>query len=178
MFLNKVFLFFLLSFSVVKCDWHREVFYQEINKFRNLPIAYRQNNSNVVIRCSGSLDETYPPLQFVEELENSSYFQASTLSSNECPVISHETCDLYCHEFGGSCSYMDRIEWFLQGKPNHNVLEILIKGPKNPYKMFQYFLESEAHCNHILNCHINSMGASFSHIDKNVFVADFAYINH
>lgn len=176
MFLSRI-LFFLVLSSVGTCVWQRDVFYNEINKFRSFPIAYKQNNTDLIIRCSGPLDEIYQPLQVVEALENSSYFQASTISMNECPIVSHETCDLYCHQFGDSCSYLDRIEWFLGGTINHNILEILIKGPKNPYKIFQYFLESEAHCNHILNCHINSMGASFSHIDKNIFVADFAYIN-
>ena len=161
---------------VVGGDWHQDVFYEEINRFRYSPLAYQQNHTDVVVRCTSPLDESYHPLWIMEALQNSSSFQAWTLSTNACTVISHETCPLYCVQFD-SCSYIDRIDRFLQGINHHNTLEILIKGPKNPYKIFHYFLESQPHCDHMLNCHINSMGASFSHIDKNVFVADFAYIS-
>lgn len=161
---------------VVRGDWHQDVFYEEINRFRHSPIAYQRNHTEVVMRCTSPSDESYPPLRVVEALQNSSFFQAWTLSTDACVEISHNTCPLYCDRFD-SCSYMDRIDRFLQGMAHHNTLEILIKGPKNPYKIFQYFLGSQPHCDHMLNCHINSMGASFSHVDKNVFVADFAYIS-
>ena len=157
-------------------DWHREVFYDEIQRFRHSPVAYLQNHTDVVVRCTSPLDESYRPLRIVDALQNSSSFHAWTLSTNACADISHDTCPLYCDQFD-SCSYMDRIDRFLQGTNHHNTLEILIKGPKNPYKIFHYFLGSQPHCDHMLNCHINSMGASFSRIDKNIFVADFAYIS-
>lgn len=161
--------------AMVRGDWHQDVFYEEINIFRHSPRQYQQNHTDVVIRCSGPLDEAYQPLRVAEALQNSSSFQAWTLSTKECPDISHDTCFLYCDLFS-SCSYIDRIGRFLQDVEHHNILEILIKGPKNPYKMVHYFLGSQPHCDHILNSHINSMGAGFSRIDKNVFVADFAYI--
>ena len=162
---------------VVACgDWHQDVFYDEINRFRQSPIAYQQNHTDVVVRCTSPLDESYRPLIITGALQNSSSFQAWTLSTNACADISHDTCPLYCGMFD-SCSFTNRIDRFLQGLNHHNTLEILIKGPKNPYKIFQYFLGSQPHCDHMLNCHINSMGASFSREDKNVFVADFAYIS-
>ena len=167
---------FTVSLLFVVRGNHQDIFYQEINKFRKSPIAYQQNHSDIIIRCSNYLEESYLPLQIRAELENSSSFQARTLSTNECPIISHETCESYCHQFE-SCSYLDRIQFFLEKKKYHNSLEILIKGSKNPYKIFQYFLESQPHCDHMLNCHINAMGCSFSDIDKNLFVADFAYIS-
>lgn len=165
-----------LSFFVARGDWHEDVFYQEINRFRHSPVAYQRNHTDIAVRCTSPLDESYRPLIIVGALQNSSAFQAWTLSTQECVDISHDTCPLYCDSFE-SCSYTDRIDRFLQGIEHHNTLEILIKGPKNPYKIFQYFLESQPHCDHMLNCHINSMGASFSHVDKNVFVADFAYLS-
>lgn len=163
-----------MLFCVVAADWHQDVFYQEMNKFRHSPLAYRQEH-DIPVQCTAPLDETYPPLQVVKKLENSSYFQALTMSSRDCPVVSHDTCAIYCSQFGG-CSFQERADWFLQGVQYHNALEIMIMGPKNPLKIFHHFLNSEAHCDHILNCHINSMGASFAHTDKNIFVADFAYI--
>lgn len=156
-------------------NWHKQVFYEELNTFRMSPIAYQQNHPEVVIHCSFPLDETYRPLNILDELQNSSSFQARTVSQKEC-VVTHETCDLYCIQFG-TCSYIDRINYFLQNIQHHNVLEILISGPKDPHQIFYYFLGSEPHCNHMLNAHINSVGASFSHIDRNVFVADFCYVN-
>jgi len=167
---------FVVSLVVCAGNWHQDVFYQEINTFRHSPSAYQKNHPEIVVHCSSPLDESYQPLRVDEALQNSSYFQAWTLSLQECPEISHDTCLSYCHQFQ-SCSYMDRIDQFLQGIKHHNTLEILIKGPKNPYTIFQYFLQSQPHCDHMLNCHINSMGASFSRVDKNVFVADFAYIS-
>lgn len=177
MFINwKNFLWgFIIVSSHVKGEWHREVFYEEVSQFRKSPNAYQEQHKDVVIRCTYPMGVSYPPLQISEALENSSYFQSWTLSTHDCP-ISHETCYLYCHMFGESCSYIDRIGWYLQNTEYHNILEILIKGPKNPYNLFYYFLGSEPHCNHILNPFINSMGATFSHTDKNVFVVDFAYI--
>lgn len=166
----------ILLLSAVRGDWHQDVFYDEINRFRQSPRLYQHDHPGVVVRCFSPLDETYPPLRVEEALLNSSHFQAWTLSSNkECPVVSHETCPPYCGMFG-SCSTTDRIAHFLQGRDHHNILEILILGPKNPYKIFQHFLASQPHCDHMLNSHINSMGASFVHMDKNIFVADFAYL--
>lgn len=173
MFVNKLLLLGTLL-VVAKGGWHRDIFYQEINKFRHSPTAYQKNHTDVSVRCSAPLNEYYHPLFVSDALENSSCFQAWTLSTRECE-ISHDTCDRYCDEFG-SCSHTDRMARFLQGIDYHNPLEILIRGPKNPYKIFYDFLESGPHCDHILNCHTNSMGASFSHTDKNVFVADFAYL--
>lgn len=165
----------LLLLSVVRGDWHQDVFYDEINRFRQSPIVYQHDHPEIVVRCSSFLDETYSPLRVEEALQNSSYFQALTISSNACPVVSHETCPPYCHQFG-DCSSTNRVSWFLQGRNYHNILEILIQGPKNPYKIFHHFLESQPHCDHILNTHINAMGSSFVHTDKNIFVADFVYI--
>lgn len=177
MFFRKIFPIVLCFFPLtIGGEWHQDVFYEEINTFRHSPIAYQQNHTDLVVRCSFPLDETYPPLQVVEALENSSYFQAYTLSMKDCP-ISHETCDLYCDLFP-SCSYMDRIGSYIGSTTHHNILEILIQGPKNPYKIFHHFLASEPHCNHMINPHINSMGAYFHRIDRNVFVADFAYISN
>lgn len=156
---------------------HRQVFYEEINKFRHDPRAYQQQHPGLIVRCTSSLDQSYIPLGVEHVLENSSYFQAETMSSHQCPTLSHETCDAYCWKFGG-CQFQKRIDWFLQDVPHYsNTLEIMIQGPKNPYKIFHSFLGSEPHCNHILNPNINVMGASFVRTDSNVLVADLAYFS-
>lgn len=164
----------ILSLPLVLADWHQEVFYQEVNRFRASPQAYQQEH-NLPVRCSAPLGETYAPLQPHPLLENSSHFQASTMSSFDCPVVSHETCPSYCGPFGG-CSFLTRIAWFLHDTPYHNPLEVLIMGPKNPYKIFAHFLNSPPHCDHILSTHINAMGCGFVHTDRNLFVADLAWI--
>lgn len=174
MFSSKLWILFL-SIMVSASDWGRDVFYQEINRFRASPLAYQQEHG-IKVRCTAPLDETYPTLQIHPVLENSSYFQASTLSSLDCPIVSHDTCYLYCQQFGG-CTFLDRVGWFLHNVSSHNALEILMMGPKDPHKILYNFLGSERHCNHILNCHINSIGFSFVHIDRNIFVADLAYIH-
>lgn len=174
--MKKFKLLFLFVPIVFAVDWHQEVFYHEINQFRKDPLLYQKNHTDLVVRCTVPLDETYPPLQVVSILQESSSFQASTMASNECFVITHDTCPNYCWHFG-TCSFQDRMDTFLRNTRHHNPLEIMIKGVKDPYKIFYQFLNSEPHCNHILNCHINSMGASFIRIDKNIFVADFVYIS-
>lgn len=176
MFVDPWKLFLLPFLFLVKADWHQDVFYQEINQFRQNPLLYQQNHSNLPVHCSVPLDETYPPLQIVSTLEESSFFQASSMASAECFVITHDTCPTECWRFG-SCSFQDRMDWFLRDLRHHNSLEIMIKGMRNPYNIFYQFLNSEPHCNHILNCHINSMGASFIRKDKNIFVADLVYLS-
>ena len=150
------------------------VFYVEINKFRYSPIEY-MDTYNVPVACTSPLDKSYKPLSISSDLESSSAFQASTMSLNECSEITHDTCDLYCDRFP-SCSYLDRISSFLSGENHDNITEILTKGPNNPYHVFHWFLASEGHCEHMISPDVNSMGANFTRIDKNIFVVDFAYI--
>lgn len=168
-------LFPLLMISVAHADWHRQVFCDEINKFRSCPADYLLEHPDIRPRCSKTLNRQYSPLHVSQLLEDSSYFHADTSSSAQCPIVSHNTCPLYCDRFK-SCSFLDRIAWFLHGTNYSNTIEIMILGPKNPYKIFHEFLHSEKHCNHILNEEINSIGCSFVHTDKNIFVADFAYL--
>lgn len=173
---NLIVTLLLCPLVPVQTDWHQDVFYQEINQFRQNPLLYQQNHSGLIVHCSVPLDETYPPLHMDPHLEESSHFQASSMASYECTVITHETCPKDCWQFG-SCSFQDRIDWFLRDVRHHNPLEIMTKGMRNPYNIFYQFLQSEPHCNHILNCHINSMGASFVRTDKNIFVADLIYLS-
>ena len=152
------------------------IFYRELNLFRASPSAYQHANPGLEVRCSVPLNEVYVPLNVSTLLEGSALFQATTMSSNQCPVVSHETCAPYCAEMGG-CGFETRIRYFLGGAiKHHNPLEVLIQGPKNPVKAFHMFLASKEHCNHILNCHINMMGAALVRSDKNILVADLAYV--
>lgn len=156
-------------------DTHRKIFYREMTEFRHDPFGYLKNHTGVQVRCTAPLGESYRPLHVSPLLEESSMFQSSTMASSECLEISHQTCPIYCHQFG-DCSFQSRMDWFLRDTPNHNNLEIMIRGMKDPQRIFQQFLGSEKHCNHILDCHINAMGVSFSHADRNVMVADFSYL--
>lgn len=150
-------------------------FYGELNRFRADPIAYWDANPEVRIACSVPMGEEYAPLNVSALLEGSALFQAATMATNQCPVVSHETCAPYCAEMGG-CGFETRIRHFLGGAvAHHNPLEVLIQGPKDPIRAFHMFLESRPHCDHILNCHVNTMGAALVRADKNVLVADMAY---
>lgn len=153
-------------------DEQQDSIYSEINAFRANPVAYIKSR-NYQCKCTQPLHESYRQLNVSVELEKSSYFQAYTISSNECP-ISHETCFPYCGQFGG-CSHINRMQSFLGGRQAHDLSEILIRGSSKVPKIMGLFLNSEGHCNHLLNCHLNAMGASFSHRDKNVVVVDLCY---
>lgn len=152
-----------------------DVFYGELNLFRADPTAYKNAHPGLEVRCSVPLSEKYLPLNVSTLLEGTALFQAATMSSNQCPVVSHETCAPHCAEMGG-CGFETRIRYFLgAATKHHNPLEVLIQGPKNPVKAFHMFLASQPHCDHILNCHINTVGAALVRSDKNVLVADMAY---
>ena len=162
--------------ATASAGWREDAFYQELNLFRKDPSSYQQSHSELNVRCSAPLEETYAPLNVSVFLEASSLFHASSISSYACPVVSHETCAPYCARFGG-CGVEKRIGSFLTSVKYHNPFEILIVGPKDPIKCFHLFLESKNHCDHMLSCHANSVGASFIHTDRNALVADFAYIS-
>lgn len=162
--------------SLVCGQTREEVLYQELNLFRKDPLQYSQSNG-FRLECTPPIDPSYEQLRVEHNLERSAQFHASTMASWECPVISHETCPAYCHLFHDSCSYEDRIRAFLEPTPSSNINEILIKGPKNPRRIMELFLGSKGHCNHMLDKNINSMGANYTHLQKSVFVVDFAKIN-
>ena len=150
--------------------------YYEINEFRENPEEYVRKNG-WKLSCTVPIDHKYNRLKVVRQLELSSSFQAETCASRECE-ISHETCPQHCHRFGGSCSYIDRIKHFVDGDGFHasNVNEILVSGPKGPHRVLELFIGSPGHCDHILDPNLNAMGANFTHVNRNVFVVDFAYI--
>lgn len=152
-----------------------EIFYNELNLFRADPVAYQRARPGLEVKCSVPLNEAYTPLNVSTLLEGTALFQAATMASNQCPVVSHDTCAPHCAEMGG-CGFETRIRYFLGAATKyHNPLEILIQGPKNPVRAFHMFLASQPHCDHILNCHINTMGAALVRADKNILVADMAY---
>lgn len=162
--------------AVVAADGPVDVFYGELNLFRADPTGYKNAHPGLEVRCSVPLNEAYAPLNVSTLLEGTALFQAATMSTDQCPVVSHETCAPHCAEMGG-CGFETRIRYFLGAATKyHNPLEVLIQGPKNPVKAFHMFLASQPHCDHILNCHINSVGAALVRSDKNVLVADMAYL--
>lgn len=175
-----LFFFFPLIFSVlgVTNNTMELQFYLEMTSFRENPVTYAQNN-NWQLSCSVKSD-TLCPLRVVTALEVSSLFQASNIGTDECPEVRHATCPTYCHLFENSCGPTERILWFMneytdEGYSVRNVSEILIEGPKHVHKIMEIFVESEGHCNHMLDPNINVMGAAFKHNNANIFVADFAY---
>ena len=164
-----ILIFLLLTFLIPTQQSLEQSIYEEINSFRANPRKYSSN-----IACRTPKDVSFPPLTTLTELEVSSQFQASTLATFDCP-LSHETCPMYCHNFGG-CSYLQRVNHFLSNKTDH-IHEILVSGPKRPKKVVELFVASRGHCEHLLDPLINFVGANFTHIDRNVFVIDLAYIH-
>ena len=161
-----------IIFSVVHATHmrsSRSIFYSEVNEFRSDPHGYA-NKNDLLINCSDDVKSTYKPLTISEALERASDFQASTLAGNECPIISHDTCEKYRERFGNTSDYLHRIQSFINST---NINEILIKGVKNPYKAMMLFMNSPGHCNRLIDEDTNLMGASFVQKDKNLVVVDF-----
>lgn len=151
----------------VPTDSAEGVIYRELNEFRADPSGYATRRG-ITVSCRDR--SPHPALEIVTELETAAYFQASTLASKECTLISHATCDQYCHLFG-SCSYLDRVRSFVGPDREYtDVGEVLVKGVKNPLRIVEFLLGSQGHCDHINNANRNSMGAALLHVDKTVFV--------
>lgn len=165
------FIFFFIP-SLILAGNIENQFITLVNMFRTDPIGYK-TKFNVIVDCQNSLYVSYKILMESEELNNASYFQANTLSYNNCTIISHNTCSLYCNQFQNSCDYYSRIQSFCPSYATE-FAEILTKGPKNIQKIFNLFLDSQGHCDHILLPNIDSIGCSFQRNDKNIFVSEFA----
>lgn len=123
-----------------------------INTFRSRPHEFASVHGWRAA-CTRPLTISYDPLIVLPELEDSASFQANTVL--ECPPPSHTTCRKYCHLFGGSCSYIDRINHFVPDASNQQ--EVLVYGPKHPMK---WLVQSRPHCDHILNPNITHMGGA------------------
>ena len=134
--------------------------YQQVNQFRSNPSEFLAERG-WPNRCTHALDVAYPPLSVSRGLEAAAHWSAT----HQCePIISHETCPVYCGLFGGSCSYQDRIAHFVDVR---NPGEILVKGPKRPLKNA---INKQGHCNHLLNPDIDMMGGA---IVGNLFMLAF-----
>ena len=169
-----LFAYLLTCSAVPNHTWIENTFINEINDFRHDPGLYLKKN-NLYSACSHVILPTIP-LKYDKKLYNASSFHSLTLSFNNCTDISHETCPLYCNKFNNDCGYEPRIFYFYRER-YYNVQEILIKGPKNPYKFMKYFLSSNGHCDIMSDPYLNRIGCSFHHNDKNIFVCDFVFKN-
>ena len=145
----------------------REI-YEEVGAFRSSPVQYCLDRG-WNIACSIDVSTPRGPVRVMGELEQASGFQASTLASDECPDISHTTCPAYCHLFGDSCSYDDRIGSFM-GDPFDTIREVLLKGAWRPQRIMMFIAESEGHCNDLLDPDVNAMGGTMIHNAKTLFV--------
>jgi len=170
----KILFLFSLLISPISSFNRENYFKVMLNMFRSDPLGYK-NYFNVDVNCNRPLNAHYDLLYNSVYLDNSSLFQASTLSFDNCSTIDYSTCDLYCQKFNDSCNYKDRINSFLP-KDSQNIFEVFSRGPKQMRSIFNLFLNSPHHCDILLNPDINSVGASFQSNDKNIFVGDFANI--
>lgn len=167
---SKAFFLLLSLQSMSKCraiSYPVDEIYSEMNAFRLDPLGYAQSRS-INLACTEMSPQT--SLDILPELEQESAFQAGTLAMKECEEISHQTCEQYCYLFGGSCSYLDRIQGFVGPYHLCDMREVLIKGAKKPMKIMRLLLESRGHCDHLIRSGLNYMGANITHIDKTLFV--------
>lgn len=150
-----------------------EYFYRHVNLFRTDPYGY-QTLYNITIGCTDTIQPTHPVYEH-PCLVTASWFQSWSQSFANCTHISHQTCPIYCHLFCNDCSYIARFDHYC---PDHDdrIAEILIKGPRQPERIFHEFLRSPHHCNHILQPDFNSIGCTFHDHDYNIFVCDLAYL--
>lgn len=163
----------LFSLLLPLCRGVEDYFYLHVNMVRSDPDLYREQYG-VEIRCSDPVGPL-PPLYQHDCLRRGSEFQSWSLSFANCTEITHNTCPLYCHRFGGHCGYINRFDHFC---PEHNVViaEILIRGPRQAPRMFREFLRSPVHCDHLMDARIDTIGCSFQRHDRNIFTCDVAQL--
>lgn len=160
----------LLSLLMVKSELIGKI-YNEINLFRSNSFEYIRMHPEIHVACQNS--RNLNNLSINTQLEEASKFQATTLSTNECPQISHLTCPKYCALFQ-SCSHVDRVKYFLDSDLKViDIEEILIGHVNNFTIIMKAFLSSSMHCSHILNPNFKFIGGSCENIDKKVCVIDF-----
>ena len=141
-------------------------FYLELNLFRLDPHGYTADRGWHLACSSISGNET---LQVLSALEESSAFHARTLASGECPEIRHDTCPQYCHLFGDSCSFLDRIYSYV-GPGYCLAQEVLIMGKRKPEVILQDLIQSQGHCDIISSDRIEFMGGSLIKDEHSIFV--------
>jgi hypothetical protein len=142
--------------------------YQELNTFRLDPKRYAAVRG-WQLSCPRSERNSHEPLEVLSELEESSAFHARTLASNECPQISHDTCPQYCHLFGDSCSFLERVYSYV-GPGYCMAQEVLILGKRKPDVILRELVESSGHCDIVDSDQVQFMGGSLVKADKTIFV--------
>lgn len=126
--------------------------YSQINAFRRNPE-----------RFNASCEIPFHPLselQILPSLERESRWQAT----HQCEPVSHQTCEEYCYLFGDKCDHIARIKTFVFPDESTNETEVLVKGPRHPFK---HLVAKRGHCEHLLDPDVNAMGGA---IVGNLFV--------
>lgn len=131
--------------------------YNQVNAFRTDPIPY------------GPICNP-PPMVLVnltieKDLESAALWQAS----HRCQPVSHTTCPEWCFMFDNKCDHISRIKHFTFPLQTENEAELLVMGPKRPFK---HLVHKEGHCRQLLDPAINSMGAA---IVGNLFILTLAW---
>lgn len=132
--------------------------YQQVNAFRQNPEAF---NPSCV-----SPPYALPELQILPGLEAASVWQAT----HQCEPITHQTCPQWCSKFNGRCDHISRIKYFMFPNRTSFENEVLVKGPKRPFK---HLVAKEGHCRHMLDPNVNSMGGA---IVGNLFILAMVWL--
>ena len=129
-----------------------QAIYDSINEFRIHPSDFHPSCGYGSLRLS--------PYQIDTRLEQAASWQASHL----CQPISHQTCTQYCHMFNNSCRHIERIKSFILPSQSWNENELLVIGPKRP---FRSLVNSQGHCEKLLASNLNTIGGA---ILGNIFI--------
>ncbi|NDE17071.1 hypothetical protein EBZ80_19295 [bacterium] len=144
-------------------------FYLHVNLFRSDPQRYAREFRQE-IACGAVPTRVLFPASCLEE---AAAYQADSVARASCP-ISHETCPQDCGRFGG-CGYTERLRSFC---PNATAaVEVLSQGPRRVRRILDLFFRSPGHCAHLSRPSADSIGADLTRVDRNVFVADLAFLN-
>lgn len=126
--------------------------YDQVNTLRNDPFSHKTACKRPLAPL-GNLTVEY-------DLEKAASWQAQ----HECVPITHHTCPNWCFMFDGKCDHASRIRFFTSPATTENEHELLVKGPKRP---FRYLVNKEGHCRHLLDPDVNAMGGA---IVGNLFI--------
>lgn len=132
--------------------------YDQVNNFRADPLLFNPS-------CQVP-PYALPPLQVLPKLESASLWQATHI----CQPISHNTCPEWCFMFNSRCDHISRIKYFMFPNKTSHENEVLVKGPKRPFK---HLVGKSGHCRHMLDPNINSMGGA---IVGNLFILAMAWL--
>jgi hypothetical protein len=123
------------------------------------PTTFRKTFSKI---GGGTCLDGIPPLHplfWNERLTSAAKFHANAMAQSNGKCFQHDTCPGYCDQFGGSCSWADRI-WKFYGAAG--IGEDISKGFGSSLSAIQGFIQSRGHCNILMSQSYKEIGVGFT----------------